>query len=180
MKFRHTDLPGVLIFETQRFTDARGMFFEAYNRRGFDAAIGHETCFAQDNHSVSRRHVLRGLHYQIEKPQGKLVRAVVGAIFDVVVDLQRNSATFGKWFGVELSEENGLALWIPPRFAHGFLTLSERAICSYKTTEYYFPQHERTILWDDRDLGIAWPIVSPPILSTKDADGVRFADAEVF
>jgi dTDP-4-dehydrorhamnose 3,5-epimerase len=180
MNVLRTELPGVFILEPERFSDARGTFFEAYNRLTFNAAVGSEIIFVQDNQSTSRQHVLRGLHYQVQKPQGKLVRAVVGEIFDVVVDLRGDAPTFRKWIGVTLSEANGVSIWIPPQFAHGFLTISERAICAYKTTEYYSPQHERTIRWDDPALGIAWPVTTPPILSAKDANGLRLEQADFF
>ena len=175
-----TPLDGVLILESRVFADARGEFFEAYNSAAFAEAVGGARTFVQDNHSVSKRHVLRGLHYQITQPQGKIVRVVSGEIFDVCVDLRRGSKTFGRWDGVVLSAENRRQLWIPEGFAHGFLVLSESAGVIYKTTDYYTPAAERTLQWDDPDLAIAWPLTAPVILSAKDAAGTPFRDAELF
>lgn len=175
-----TSLPEVLLLEPRLFGDARGFFFESYNESLFQAATGLDVRFVQDNHSRSARGVLRGLHYQIQQPQGKLVRVVRGAVFDVAVDLRQSSSHFGKWVGYELSEDNHRQLWVPPGFAHGFLVLSESAEFLYKTTDYYAPAHERCIAWDDPSIGIQWPAGTPPQLSAKDAMGVKFAAAEVY
>lgn len=180
MSIVHTKIPEVLQFEPQVFTDDRGFFFEAYNHQKFAQETGIIVNFVQDNHSCSKQNVLRGLHYQIQQPQGKLIRAVVGTIFDVAVDIKKSSPTFGKWVGSELSAENKRLLWIPPGFAHGFLVLSEIAEVLYKTTDYYAPQGDRTILWNDPDLAIDWPLSAPPILSTKDEAGKSLRTAEVF
>ena len=179
MKVIQTTLPDVLLLEPRVYGDARGFFMESYNKRVF-AELGLAVEFVQDNHSRSGRNVLRGLHYQIVQPQGKLVRVVRGAVFDVAVDLRRGSPTFGRWEGVELSEDNKRMLWIPPGFAHGFLVLSESADFLYKTTDFYAPEHERCIRWDDADIGIAWPLLGEPILSTKDRQGKRLREAEVY
>lgn len=173
-------LPGLLLLEPDVFADARGVFFESYNQQRFEAATGIGAPFVQDNQSTSARHVLRGLHYQIGRPQGKLVRALAGEIFDVAVDLRKSSPTFGRWAGTVLSAENRKQVWIPEGFAHGFLALSESAEIHYKVTDYYAPERERTIRWDDPTLAIRWPLTSPPILSTKDAAGLLLADAELF
>jgi len=174
-----TKLDGVLLIKPRVFSDDRGFFFESYNESALcGAGIHHH--FVQDNHSRSRKNVLRGLHYQIRQPQGKLVRVVTGEVFDVAVDLRRDSATFGKWTGEILSAENQHILWIPPGFAHGFLVLSEWADLLYKTTDYYAPQAECTVRWDDPDLGIDWPISGQPQLSAKDETGKWFRDAEVY
>ena len=181
MKVVETSIPGVLVIEPKVFGDARGFFFESFNQRAFDQAVGAHVEFVQDNHSRSVKGVLRGLHYQIQQPQGKLVRAVRGAVFDVAVDIRASSATFGKWVGVELSEHNQRQLWIPPGFAHGFMVLSETADFLYKTTDYYAPAHERSIVWNDPSIAIEWPDVGvPPTLSAKDQAGVLLPDAEVF
>jgi len=180
MKVTPTALPEVLVFEPQVFGDARGFFFESFNRRAFRAATGLDPEFVQDNHSRSARGVLRGLHYQIRQPQGKLVRCIAGEVFDVAVDLRRFSPTFGRWAGVTLTAENKRMAWIPPGFGHGFLVLSEYAEFLYKTTDYYAPEHERSIAWNDPDIGIAWPLAGEPILSAKDKAGARLRDAEVF
>ena len=180
MSIVHTKIPEVLQIEPQIFGDDRGFFFEAYNQQKFAQEIGIVTNFVQDNHSCSKQNVLRGLHYQIQHPQGKLIRAVVGTIFDVAVDIRKSSPTFGKWVGSELSAENKRILWIPLGFAHGFLVLSEIAEVLYKTTDYYAPQGDRTILWNDPDLAIDWPLSAPPILSAKDEAGKSFRTAEVF
>ena len=180
MKCTRTALEGVLLLEPQVFTDERGFFFESYNARRFLEATGFEPVFVQDNHSRSHRRVVRGLHYQVEVPQGKLIRVVQGAVFDVVVDLRAASPSFGRWIGAELSSENRRQLWVPPGCAHGFLTLSDEAECLYKTTAYWSPAHEHTLLWNDASLGIAWPLEGKPILSAKDREGRPFADAEVF
>ncbi|MDE1989296.1 MAG: dTDP-4-dehydrorhamnose 3,5-epimerase [Betaproteobacteria bacterium] len=179
-----TAIPEVLILEPRVFGDARGFFFESYNERVFREATGLSLPFVQDNHSRSARGVLRGLHYQIVQPQGKLVRVVAGEVFDVAVDLRRGAPTFGHTVEVRLSAENKRMLWIPPGFAHGFLTLSEHAEFLYKTTDYWAAAHERSILWNDPALAIAWPLaeagLDAPTLSPKDAAGAAFADAEVY
>ncbi|MEH1927660.1 dTDP-4-dehydrorhamnose 3,5-epimerase [Nostoc sp.] len=180
MSIVHTKIPEVLQFQPQVFADDRGFFFEAYNDQKFAQDTGIVTNFVQDNHSYSKQNVLRGLHYQIQQPQGKLIRAVVGTIFDVAVDIRKSSPTFGKWVGSELSAENKRLLWIPPGFAHGFLVLSEIAEVVYKTTDYYAPQSDRTILWNDPDLAIDWPLSVPPILSVKDQAGKPLRTAEIF
>jgi len=175
-----TDLPGVLILEPQVFGDARGFFFESFNARDFAAATGVDTPFVQDNHSRSVRGVLRGIHYQIQHPQGKLVRVIHGEVFDVAVDLRRSSPTFGKWTGVVLSAENRRHLWVPPGFGHGFLVTSAAAELLYKTTDYWHPEFERTLLWNDPTVAIDWPTEGAPILSAKDASGAFFQQAETF
>lgn len=179
MNVIETALPGVLILEPRVFGDERGFFMESYNERVF-SELGLPTHHVQDNHSRSARGVLRGLHYQIQRPQGKLVRVVRGAVYDVAVDLRRASPTFGRWEGVELTEENKRMLWIPPGFAHGFLVLSDHADFLYKTTDFYAPEHERSILWNDPEIGIEWPIAGEPILSAKDRQGKRLREAEVY
>ena len=180
MKAIPTAIPDVLVIEPAVFGDARGFFFESWNRRAFADLVGRDIAFVQDNHSASARGVLRGLHYQVRQPQGKLVRVVAGEVFDVAVDLRRASATFGKWVAERLSAENHRMLWVPPGFAHGFLVLSERAEFLYKTTDYYAPEHERTLLWNDPALGIPWPVRGEPVLKPRDAAGARLADAETF
>ena len=180
MQIVETAIPEVLIIEPQVFGDERGFFFESFNQQKFQQLTGIETEFVQDNHSRSAKHVLRGLHYQIQQPQGKLVRVVAGEVYDVAVDVRRNSATFGKWVGVLLSAENKRQLWVPPGFAHGFLVLKEATEFLYKTTDYYAPQHERCIRWDDPEIGITWPLDGMPLLSAKDQAGRSFAQAEVF
>ena len=181
LKIVRTDIPDVLIIEPTVFRDARGFFFESFNRYAFSTAVGSDVDFVQDNHSRGHRGVLRGLHYQIGQPQGKLVRAASGAVFDVAVDLRREGPTFGKWVGVELTAENHRQLWIPPGFAHGFLVLSDVADLLYKTTDYYAPQHERCIIWSDSDIGISWPNSdSYLLLSEKDRRGVLFKAAETY
>lgn len=175
-----TEIPDVSIVEPKVYQDDRGFFFESYNERGFIDRTGAVARFVQDNHSRSRQNVLRGLHYQIQQPQGKLVRVAVGAVFDVAVDLRKSSPTFGKWAGAMLSAENKRQLWVPPGFAHGFLVVSEVAEVLYKTTDYYAPQHERCLLWNDPKLAIAWPLTGEPILSVKDEAGQPLATAEVF
>ncbi|MGQ9686854.1 MAG: dTDP-4-dehydrorhamnose 3,5-epimerase [Thiobacillaceae bacterium] len=179
MNVIETGLSGVLILKPKVFGDERGFFMESYNRRVF-AELGLPTDFVQDNHSRSVRGVLRGLHYQIQQPQGKLVRVVRGAVYDVAVDLRRSSPTFGRWEGVELSEDNRRMLWIPPGFAHGFLVLSDYADFLYKTTDFYAPEHERCIAWNDPAIGIAWPLEGEPVLSAKDRAGKALAQAEVY
>jgi dTDP-4-dehydrorhamnose 3,5-epimerase len=181
MKIVATAIPDVLIIEPRVFGDARGFFFESFNEQAFRAATGLNVAFVQDNHSRSAQGVLRGLHYQIEQPQGKLVRVVRGAVFDVAVDLRQASPTFGHWVGVELSEENHRQLWVPAGFGHGFLTLSETADFLYKTTDYYAPAFERCIAWNDPALGVEWPLNGmAALLSQKDQAGVLLANAQVF
>ncbi len=175
-----TSLPEVLLLEPRVFGDARGFFFESFNQRDFATATGEDVTFVQDNHSRSSQGVLRGLHYQIQHPQGKLVRVTRGVVFDVVVDVRRASPRFGKWAGVELSETNFKQLWIPPGFAHGFLVLSESAEFLYKTTDYWYPEHERSLLWCDADVGIDWPLQGEPKLAAKDAAAKTLREAEVF
>ena len=175
-----TELPDVFIMEPTIFGDDRGFFFESFNERQWKEATGLDVKFVQDNHSKSTGGVLRGLHYQIKFPQGKLVRVISGEVFDVAVDIRKSSPTFGRWTGVYLSAENRRHLWIPVGFAHGFLVVSESAEFLYKTTDYYAPEQERCIIWNDPDLGIAWPLKREPVLSAKDAKGLFFKDAEVF
>lgn len=172
MKVTQTALPEVLIIEPKVFGDTRGFFFESFNLRAFNQATGLDVNFVQDNHSRSSKGVLRGLHYQVKQPQGKLVRVAKGAVFDVAVDIRRSSSNFGKWVGVELSEENNRQLWIPPGFAHGFLALSDSVDFLYKTTDYYAPEFERTLRWHDPTIGVAWPTESLPLqLGVKDKIG---------
>lgn len=181
MKAIATSIPDVFIIEPNVFGDARGFFFESFNQAAFDDAVGQHVAFVQDNHSRSAKGVLRGLHYQIEQPQGKLVRVARGAVYDVAVDIRKSSTTFGQWVGVELSEENRRQLWVPAGFAHGFLVLSESADFLYKTTEYYAPAHEKCIVWNDSELAIQWPAAnSTPLLSVKDQQGSIFRQAAVF
>jgi dTDP-4-dehydrorhamnose 3,5-epimerase len=181
MKVTRLAIPEVLLLEPKVFGDERGFFFESFNQALFDQAVGRATGFVQDNHSRSARHVLRGLHYQIRQPQGKLVRVVQGEVFDVAVDLRRSSPTFGQWVGAYLSAEKKQQMWIPPGFGHGFLVLSEFADFLYKTTDYYAPQEERCIAWNDPDLAIEWPLAgAAPVLSRKDQAGSSVRDAEVF
>ncbi|PSJ48373.1 dTDP-4-dehydrorhamnose 3,5-epimerase [Zobellella taiwanensis] len=179
MKVIDTAIPDVLIMEPTVFGDERGFFLESFNQRRFNDAVGREVNFVQDNHSRSAQGVLRGLHYQVVQPQGKLVRCTVGEVFDVAVDIRANSSTFGQWVGVHLSAENKRQLWIPEGFAHGFVVLSEIADFQYKATDYYAPEHERAIRWDDPALAIEWPLSSPPLLSEKDKKAPLFADAEL-
>ena len=180
MKVTPTAIPEVLILEPQVFGDDRGFFFESFNARRFEQLTGVAAHFVQDNHSKSARNVLRGLHYQIRQPQGKLVRVAQGAIYDVVVDLRRASPFFGRWVGVALSAENRRQLWVPPGFAHGFVVTSDTAECLYKTTDYWAPELERSLLWNDPALGIDWPLTGEPMLSGKDSQGLLLADAETF
>ena len=180
MNMIKTNIPDVLIVEPMVFGDERGFFYESFNQKAWQEKTGLQTTFVQDNHSRSVKNVLRGLHYQIQQPQGKLVRVVRGAVFDVAVDIRRSSPLFGRWTGAELSAENKRMLWIPEGFAHGFLVLSDFAEFLYKTTDYWAPQYERTIIWNDPDLAIAWPLPDQPILSVKDAQGALFKEAEVF
>ena len=180
MKVTPTSIPSVLIIEPRVFGDTRGFFFESFNQRAFNLATGLDVNFVQDNHSRSSKGVLRGLHYQIQQPQGKLVRVVHGSVFDVTVDLRKSSPTFGQWVGVELTEDNHRQLWIPPGFAHGFYVLSDSADFLYKTTDYYAPEFECNLIWNDPTIGIEWPLNTQPIISAKDAQGKKLADAEVF
>ncbi|MEY3807251.1 MAG: hypothetical protein RI893_227 [Pseudomonadota bacterium] len=180
MQIIKTDISDVIIFEPKVFGDARGFFFESYNQRVFQQATGSVPVFVQDNHSRSAKNVLRGLHYQIVQPQGKLVRVTVGEVFDVAVDIRKSSPTFGQSVGAYLSAENNRQMWVPPGFAHGFVVLSEFAEFLYKTTDFYAPEHERCIVWNDPELGIAWPLKDEPLLSQKDLQGVLFKDAECF
>ncbi len=180
MQVTSTSLPEVLIVEPKVFGDERGFFFESFNRKLFAEKAGLTTDFVQDNHSRSAKGVLRGLHYQIQHPQGKLVRVVRGSVFDVAVDIRKCSPNFGRWVGTELSEKNHRQLWVPPGFAHGFLVLSESADFLYKTTDYWRPEHERSIRWNDPTIGIDWPLDDEPTLSAKDAQGKQIAEAEVF
>jgi dTDP-4-dehydrorhamnose 3,5-epimerase len=177
-------IPEVVLLEPRVFGDARGFFFESFNQRAFREATGLDVPFVQDNHSRSARGVLRGLHYQVKQPQGKLVRVARGRVFDVAVDVRRSSPTFGRWVGAELSEENQHQLWVPAGFAHGFVVLSDSADFLYKTTEYYAPEHERCIAWNDPGIGVEWPLaaagIAAPVLSAKDAAGARLREAEVF
>lgn len=178
MKATPTRIPDVLLIEPKVFGDDRGFFFESFNRCTFHEATGLNVDFVQDNHSKSARNVLRGLHYQLAQPQGKLVRVTQGEVFDVAVDIRKGSPTYGQWVGEILSAENKKQLWIPAGLAHGFVVLSETAEFLYKTTDYYAPQHERCIAWNDPDLAIAWPIEGQPLLSAKDAAGAAFREAE--
>jgi dTDP-4-dehydrorhamnose 3,5-epimerase len=173
-------LPEVLILEPRIFGDSRGFFMESYNRRTFNDAVGYDVEFVQDNHSKSAKGVLRGLHYQVQQAQGKLVRVVAGEVFDAVVDLRRSSPTFGKWVRVELSADNKRQLWVPPGFGHAFLVTSQFADFLYKTTEYWMPEHDRGIVWNDPDLGIDWGLSTAPSLAAKDAAAARLRDAEVY
>jgi dTDP-4-dehydrorhamnose 3,5-epimerase len=180
MNVLSTPLQGLLVLEPRVFGDDRGFFFESYNARRFAELTGVTAPFVQDNHSRSVRNVLRGLHYQIQQAQGKLVRVTAGAVFDVVVDVRKSSPTFGQWYGTELSADNKRQLWIPPGFAHGFVVTSEAAEFLYKTTDYWAPEYERAILWNDPAIGIDWPLDGAPLLSGKDQAGKLLADADVF
>jgi len=173
-------IPDVILFEPRVFGDERGFFFESFNQRHFDEVVGRSVTFVQDNHSRSAKNVLRGLHYQIKQPQGKLVRVVEGTVFDVAVDIRRSSPTFGKWVGQILSAENKKQMWVPEGFAHGFVVMSESAEFLYKTTDFYAPEHERCIAWNDLQLAIDWPVAGALSVSGKDACGLRFQDAEYF
>lgn len=175
-----TALPGVLILEPKVFGDSRGFFFESFNAHDFANVTGLDVTFVQDNHSRSAQGVLRGLHYQILQPQGKLVRVTEGEVFDVAVDIRRSSPHFGQWVGVHLSADNKRQVWVPPGFAHGFAVISASAEFLYKTTDYYAPEHERCIVWSDPDLAIAWPLQAPPVLASKDANAPMLAQVEVF
>jgi len=180
MKVLPTKISDVLIIEPKVFGDDRGFFFESFNKSAFEEATGVKTEFVQDNHSKSSKGVLRGLHYQIKQPQGKLVRVCSGEVLDVAVDLRKSSPTFGQWMGVILSAENKRQLWVPEGFGHGFIVLSETAEFLYKTTDYYAPEHERCIRWDDNDLSIDWQYSDTPLVSEKDAQGLVFKEAELF
>lgn len=180
MNIIKTAIPEVLVLEPRVFGDDRGFFFESFNHRAFEQATGLKSAFVQDNHSKSAKNVLRGLHYQIQQPQGKLVRVVAGSVFDVAVDLRKGSPTFGTWVGEVLSAENKRQLWVPEGFGHGFVVLSETAEFLYKTTDYYAPEYERCIAWNDPDLAIDWKIDGEPVLSAKDAKGASFKEADVF
>lgn len=180
MKSTQLDIPEILLLEPRVFGDERGFFFESFNQREFELAAGEKINFVQSNHSRSVQHVLRGLHYQIRQAQGKLVRVVVGEVFDVAVDIRRSSPTFGQWVGEILSAENKKQLWIPAGFAHGFLVLSDNAEFLYDTTDYWAPEHERYIVWNDATLSIDWPLTGKPVLSEKDAHGAIFSAAEVY
>ena len=180
MKVLPTEIPDVLLLEPKVFGDPRGFFFESYNRRTFRQETGLDVEFVQDNQSFSVRNVLRGLHYQLRQPQGKLIAVAAGDIFDVAVDLRKGSPTFGKWVSADLSGGNHRMIWIPPGFAHGYLVTSEHALIQYKVTDYWAPEHERTVLWNDLDLAIRWPLEAEPILSDKDRRGSAFRSAEHF
>jgi dTDP-4-dehydrorhamnose 3,5-epimerase len=180
MNISPTALPDVLVIEPKLFGDSRGWFLESFNAQAFSEKTGVRLNFVQDNHSSSSQGVLRGLHYQIQQAQGKLVRVVVGTIFDVAVDIRRSSPHFGQWVGIELSAENHKQLWVPPGFAHGFFVVSETAQVLYKTTDYYAPAYERSLLWNDPELGIRWPLQGEPILSGKDQAGLPLQKAEVY
>ncbi|MDP3871135.1 MAG: dTDP-4-dehydrorhamnose 3,5-epimerase [Methyloversatilis sp.] len=180
MKVVETGIAGLLVLEPKVFGDARGFFMESFNARAFREATGLDVSFVQDNHSRSGKGVLRGLHYQVNQPQGKLVRVAQGAVFDVAVDLRRSSPTFGKWYGVELSGENHRQFWVPAGFAHGFYVLSESADFLYKTTDYYAPEHERSLAWNDPTVGVEWSLQGAPLLSPKDIAGKPLAECEVF
>ncbi len=180
MNIRATAIPDVLLVEPTVFGDDRGFFFESYNEKKWEELTGLKTRFVQDNHSRSAKGVLRGIHYQIQQAQGKLVRAVVGEVFDVAVDLRRSSPTFGQWVGERLSAENKKSLWVPEGFGHGFLVLSDVAEFLYRTTDFYAPEHERCIAWNDPEIGIDWPLTGKPLLSEKDTKGDLFSDADYY
>jgi dTDP-4-dehydrorhamnose 3,5-epimerase len=180
MQITRLAIPDVLRIEPRVFGDERGFFYESFHQARFDEAVGRKVEFVQDNHSKSAHNVLRGLHYQVRQPQGKLVRVVTGSVFDVAVDLRRASPTFGQWVGEILSAENKMQMWVPEGFAHGFVVLSESAEFLYKTTDYYAPEHERCIAWNDPDLAIDWPVKVPPSVSAKDDKGLAFAAADMF
>lgn len=180
MNYKKLEIPDVILFEPKVFGDERGFFMESYNQRIFEQALGHAVHFVQDNHSKSSQNVLRGLHYQIVNPQGKLVRVIQGEVYDVAVDIRKNSPTFGKWVGEILSADNKKQLWVPEGFAHGFVTLSETAEFLYKATDYYFPEFERSIYWNDTTLNIDWPHCGEPIISVKDSNSRSFLEADYF
>lgn len=180
MKAIATAIPEVLVIEPAVYGDARGFFFESWNRRAFSKLVGYDVDFVQDNHSASGAGVLRGLHYQVKQAQGKLVRVVKGEVFDVAVDLRRSSPTFGRWVGERLSADNRRMMWVPVGFAHGFAVLSDSAEFLYKSTDYYAPEHERTLLWNDAAVGVQWPLAAAPVLKPRDAAGTPLAQAETF
>lgn len=180
MKIIPSSIPDVLIIEPTVYGDDRGFFYESFNQKLWNEHTGLNTVFVQDNHSRSVKNVLRGLHYQIQHPQGKLVRATIGEVYDVVVDIRKNSPTFGQWVGTVLSSENKRMLWVPEGFAHGFLVCSDTAEFQYKTTDYWYPEHERSLLWNDPQLSIKWPLSTEPMLAKKDAAGTLFAQTETF
>jgi dTDP-4-dehydrorhamnose 3,5-epimerase len=180
MRVVASDIPDVLIIEPHVFGDERGFFYESFNEKVWEETTGLRVTFVQDNHSRSKRNVLRGLHYQIKHPQGKLIRVIVGEVFDVAVDIRKSSPTFGRWVGCALSAENKRIMWIPEGFAHGFLVLSDFAEFLYKTTDYWAPEYERTIMWNDSDLSIKWPLQEDPVLSSKDQDGLALMSADYF
>ena len=180
MRVEETKIPCVLVLEPKVFGDERGFFFESFNQRRWKEATGLDTVFVQENHSRSVKNVLRGLHYQIKQSQGKLVRVIAGEVFDVAIDLRKSSPTFGQWTGIRLSAENKKQFWIPPGFGHGFVVLSDVAEFLYLTTDYYAPEHERAIIWNDPDLAVAWPFEGTPVLSAKDQTAPSFRDAEVY
>jgi dTDP-4-dehydrorhamnose 3,5-epimerase len=180
MKVIKTSIPEVLVLEPRVFKDDRGFFYESFNQRSFSEITGLDVNFVQDNHSRSQRDVLRGLHYQIRQAQGKLVRVIKGSVFDIAVDIRKSSPTFGHWVGEILSEDNNRQMWVPPGFAHGFLVCSDSADFLYKTTDYYAPEFERCIRWDDSDIGIKWPLEREPIIAEKDRNGVGLKEAEVY
>jgi dTDP-4-dehydrorhamnose 3,5-epimerase len=180
MKATPLAIPDVILFEPKVFGDDRGFFYESFNQAQFETAIGRKLNFVQDNHSRSAKGVLRGLHYQIQQPQGKLVRVVQGEVFDVTVDIRKSSPTFGQWVGANLSADNKKQMWVPEGFAHGFVVLSDSAECVYKTTNYWAPEYERCIAWNDASIAINWPIHDQPLLSDKDAQGTAFKTAESF
>jgi dTDP-4-dehydrorhamnose 3,5-epimerase len=177
MKVIHTEIPDLLIIEPRIFGDERGFFYESFNQRVWEEKTGLKKMFVQDNHSRSSHNVLRGLHYQVKQPQGKLIRVIIGKVYDVAVDIREDSPTFGKWKSLTLSDENKLMLWIPEGFAHGFLVLSDMAEFVYKTTDYWAPEYERTIIWNDPYLAIDWPVDGQPVLSAKDKEGKTWAEA---
>ncbi len=179
-KVKKTSLNDVLLLEPEVFSDDRGYFFESFNQKDFNDSVGLDINFVQDNHSKSKKNVLRGLHYQVKKPQGKLIRVLRGKIFDVVVDMRLSSQNYGKWFGVILSSENRLQLWVPEGFAHGFLTLSDTAELAYKTSDYWYPKYERSLLWNDEEIAIEWPISEEPLLTEKDSNGSTLKKAESY
>lgn len=180
MQATKLSIPDVILFEPKVFGDDRGFFFESFNNRVFEEATGLKRNFVQDNHSRSVKNVLRGLHYQIQHPQGKLVRVVSGEVFDVCVDIRKSSPTFGKWVGEMLSAENKRIVWVPEGFAHGFVVVSDTAEFLYKTTDYWYPEFERCIIWNDSDIGIQWPLECEPLLAKKDSQGKHFCQAELF
>ncbi len=180
MNVIRSEIPDVVLIEPKVFSDDRGFFFESYNKQALKSAIGLDCEFVQDNYSRSRRHVLRGLHYQFRQPQGKLVSVVSGRVWDVAVDIRRNSPSFGRWVGFELSADSPRVVWIPPGFAHGFLVLSDHADVAYKTTSFYAPEFERVLLWNDPKLAINWPLDAPPVLAMKDKNGSPLEKAELF